>query len=91
MAMTLILRRVPALGMRLATPIPPACAGLLASRRDFHRAHALHEQAAPRSEKVERLTTEIASLTLLEAAELTESLKVRARSSRRVAGARAMR
>lgn len=85
--------RVPGLGMRLATPIQPAsCAGLLASRRSFHRAPALREQATPRSEKVERLTTEIASLTLLEAAELTESLKVRARApADRVAGERAVR
>jgi hypothetical protein len=65
--------------MRLATPIRPACAVLLASRRSFHSAHTLYGEATPRSEKVERLTTEIASLTLLEAAELTESLKVRAR------------
>jgi hypothetical protein len=55
---------------------PAACASLPSSRRSFHSGLALREQASPRSEKVERLTAEIASLTLLEAADLTESLKV---------------
>lgn len=66
-------------GARLTRAARPASAALT-SRRAFHRSAALQDGAAatPRSEKVDRLTGEIASLTLLEAAELTEALKVRA-------------
>lgn len=65
----------------LATSYARACLPL--ERRSFHRSAVarLSEPATDssphKSEKVERLAQEIASLTLLEAAELTETLKVR--------------
>ncbi|KAJ1623261.1 ribosomal protein L7/L12 C-terminal domain-containing protein [Pavlovales sp. CCMP2436] len=67
-------RGAPMLSTRLALAARPECT--LLARRPFHRSAVLCD-AAPRSEKVDRLTSEIASLTLLEAAELTESLKER--------------